>query len=253
MKLIVAEAGPGIAAAEYIKDRINKFNPSEKNPFIIALPTGGTSLDMYKTLTSFCRDGALSFKHVVSFNLDEYIGLDISSASSYHNFMKLNFFDHIDMPPQNINIPNGNAKDIAAFCEEYENKIKRLGGIELFIGGLGVNGHIAFNEPGSAFDSRTRAVDLSAETLKSNSRFFGNDINAVPRQAVTMGIGTILDAREIIIMACGANKVRAVGKALKSEPDVMWPVTALQSHKNVLLFADKAAAGEISRYENSLL
>jgi glucosamine-6-phosphate deaminase len=147
------------------------------------------------------------------------------------------------MPPQNINIPDGNVGDLIAFCSDYEKKIKRLGGIELFVGGLGVNGHIAFNEPGSAFDSRTRAVDLSLETLKSNSRFFNGDINSVPRRAITMGIGTILEAREIIIIAKGENKAQAVSRALKDKLDIMCPITALQSHKNVLLFADKSAAG----------
>ena len=246
MKLIITENNIGLTAAAYIKDRINKFKPYAQKPFVIALPTGGTSLDMYKHLITFYKEGRLSFKNVVSFNLDEYAGFDVNHPQSYHGFMRRNFFEHVDMQPQNINIPDGNARDAAAFCRAYEDKIKSFGGIELLLGGVGVNGHIAFNEPGSSFESRTRLIDLQERTIKDNARFFGGDINAVPNRAVTMGLGAILESREIIIMAAGANKAQAVYKAVESKPDTAWPITALQMHGNAYLVADPAAASEVS-------
>lgn len=246
MKLIITENNVGLLAATYIKDRINKFSPCAQKPFVIALPTGGTSLDMYKHLIAFYKEGRLSFKNLVSFNLDEYADFDINNPQSYHSFMRRNFFEHVDMQPQNINIPDGNAQDAAAFCRAYEDKIKSLGGIELLLGGVGTNGHIAFNEPGSSFESRARLVDLQDRTLKDNARFFGGDAGAVPKRAITMGLGTILEAREIIIMATGANKAQAVYKAVESKPDTAWPITALQRHDNACLVVDTAAASEVS-------
>ncbi|MDR0734199.1 MAG: glucosamine-6-phosphate deaminase [Elusimicrobiota bacterium] len=255
MKLIITPDSVGRLAAAYVKDRINEFNPSAGRPFVVALPTGGTAVEMYKNLIAFHKAGELSFKHVVSFNLDEYVNFDPTHPESYHGFMRRNFFNHVDMPPQNINIPDGNAQDATAFCEAYEAKIKALGGIELFLGGVGANGHIAFNEPGSAFGSRTRVVNLQEKTIKDNARFFGGNLNAVPKQAITMGVGTILEARHILIMAAGANKAQAVRAAVEGKPDTTWTISALQTHKAAILLADKEAASLISAgtaYENAL-
>lgn len=244
MKLIITETDPGLLAAEYLKALIRKRGP---NPFTIAFPTGSTPARMYKHLIALYKAGELSFKNVISFNLDEYTGLDAARPESYHSYMRRNLFGHVDMQPQNINIPDGNAKDINVFCGQYEAKIKFCGGIDLFLGGVGTNGHIAFNEPGSPFDSRTRQVFLTEETIKDNARFFGGDIKAVPKSAITMGLGTILEAREIIILAAGQNKAAAIRQAVEGRQNTAWPITALQSHKNIYIVADKAAAGEISR------
>ena len=255
MKLIITQDNVGRLAAAYVKDRINGFKPAAGRPFVIALPTGGTAVEMYKNLVAFYKAGELSFKNVISFNLDEYVNFDASHPESYHGFMRRNFFDHIDMPAQNINIPDGNAQDAAASCAAYEAKIKTLGGIELFLGGVGANGHIAFNEPGSSFDSRTRVVNLQEKTIKDNARFFGGDINAVPKQAITMGIGTILEARSILVMAAGTGKAQAVRAAFGGKPDTMWTLSALQTHKDAILLADKEAASLIgagTAYENAL-
>lgn len=246
MKLIVTENNVGILAATYVKDRIKAFNPSLSKPFVMALPTGGTAVDFYKYLVDFYKKGQISFKHVVTFNLDEYINLDSSHPESYHSYMKHNLFDHIDINPENINIPNGNASDLDAFCSYYEEKIKSFGGIELFLGGVGHNGHIAFNEPGSPFDSKTRVVSLSESTIKANARFFDNNINLVPKQAVTMGLGTILSSKEIIIMATGESKSEAVYRAIEGRPDTNWSITALQNHKDAYLLCDVKAASQVS-------
>ena len=238
MKLIITKENPGRPVAEYLKNRIREFGPAPQKPFTLALPTGGTPVEMYKQLVAFYKAGELSFKNIITFNLDEYTGIDIALAQSYHSYMRRNLFDHVDMQPQNINFPGADAA-------QYEDKIKSYGGIEMLICGVGTNGHIAFNEPGSPFDSRTRQVFLAQKTIQDNSRFFGGDTNAVPKSAITMGLGTILETREIIILAAGQNKAEAVRRAMQGARDIAWPITALQSHKNVLLVADTAAAGEV--------
>lgn len=246
MKLIVTEDNVGLLVATYIKDRIRAFAPTFDRPFVIGFPTGGTAVDMYKYLVDFYIKGELSFKNIVSFNLDEYVKLDINHPESYHGYMRRNLFSHVDMLPENINIPNGNASDMEAACRAYEEKIKSYGGIELFLGGVGRNGHIAFNEPGSAFDSKTRVVKLDQNTMEANARFFNNDVSLVPAQAVTMGLGTICAAREVVIMATGANKSEAVYRAIEGKPDIQWSITSLQAHPRAFIVADKAAASEVS-------
>ncbi len=246
LKLIVTHDEVGYVAASYIRKRIEAFAPTEQRPFVIAFPTGGTAVSMYASLVRFCREGKLSFKNVVSFNLDEYVGLAQDDALSYHYYMRKNLFDHVDMPEQNINIPDGNAPDLEKFCLAYEEKIKSYGGIELFLGGVGQNGHIAFNEPGSDFNSKTHVVTLQENTLRANARFFNGDVNAVPKRAVTMGLGTIRAAREVIIMAIGAKKAQAVQRAFDDKPDVNWSITALASHPAAYVLADEGAAGLVS-------
>jgi glucosamine-6-phosphate deaminase len=244
MKLIVTEDSVGFLAASYVKQRIKSFNAAR--PFVLALPTGGTAVEMYKHLVKFYKEGSLSFKNVITFNLDEYLNFDATHPESYLSFMGRNFFDFVDVPAANIHIPNGNCADKAAYCKNYERRIKDAGGIDLFLGGVGANGHIAFNEPGSPFDGRTHVVELAPRTIKDNARFFSNDINAVPRRAITMGLGTVLESREIIIMATGQNKAEAVSRAVEGRPETAWPVTALQNHPCAYIVADKAAASEVS-------
>ncbi|KAJ5554478.1 hypothetical protein N7513_004437 [Penicillium frequentans] len=201
--------------AEYIVSRIKAFNPTENQPFVLGLPTGSSPEIIYKILVQRHRAGEISFKNVVTFNMDEYVGLPRDHPESYHSFMYKHFFSHVDILPQNINILDGNAADPVAECASFDARIARYGGIELFLGGVGPDGHIAFNEPGSSLSSRTRVKTLAYDTMLANSRFFDNDVSKVPRMAMTVGIQTIMDAREVVIVATGAHKAFAVQKGLE--------------------------------------
>ena len=174
-------------AANYVAQRINQFQPSSERPFVLGLPTGSSPLGMYKALIELNREGKVSFRNVVTFNMDEYVGLPESHPESYHSFMFNNFFNHIDIPKENIHILNGNASDLEAECGNYEKQIASYGGIDLFVGGIGPDGHIAFNEPGSSLTSRTRVKTLTTDTIVANSRFFDNDVDKVPKTALTVG------------------------------------------------------------------
>src|SRR3989337_3078731 len=165
--------------ANYIATKIKEFNPNSKKLFVMGLPTGSSPIGMYKELIKLYKRGYVSFKYVKTFNMDEYVGLPEDHPESYHYFMWHHLFSHVDIPHENVNILNGNAKDLKKECEHYEEKIKKIGGIHLFLGGIGPDGHIAFNEPGSSLSSRTRIKTLNLNTIKANSRFFENDINKV--------------------------------------------------------------------------
>lgn len=165
--------------------------------FVLGLPTGSTPLGMYRKLIEYHKAGKVSFKYVKTFNMDEYVGLPRDHHESYHYFMYNNFFSHIDIDPANVHILNGNAPDLIAECASFESKIKEAGGVELFIGGIGPDGHIAFNEPGSSLVSRTRVKTLAQDTLEANARFFNNDISLVPQEALTVGVGTVMDSKEV--------------------------------------------------------
>lgn len=247
MYLIETEENVGFLTASYVKNKINNFVPTpEKQFFVLALPTGGTSVDLYKNLVKFYREGTLTFNKVVTFNLDEYVALPAEHPESYHSFMARSFFEHIKINKEQINILDGNAKNLQAECAAYEQKIKSYGGIDLFIGGIGENGHIAFNEPGSAFDSRTRLINLTESTIKANSRFFEGNTALVPTQTLTMGLGTIMETKEIIIMATGIKKAEAVHRAFEYKPNINCPVTILQEHPRSFIITDKAAASNLS-------
>ncbi|HDO7238271.1 TPA: glucosamine-6-phosphate deaminase, partial [Klebsiella pneumoniae] len=174
-----------------IVNRINAFKPTAERPFVLGLPTGGTPLQTYKRLIELHKAGEISFKNVVTFNMDEYIGLPEEHPESYHSFMYNNFFNHVDIPRENINLLNGNAPDVDTECRRYEEKIKSYGRINLFMGGVGNDGHIAFNEPASSLASRTRIKTLTEETRIANSRFFDGDMTKVPKYALTVGVGTL--------------------------------------------------------------
>jgi glucosamine-6-phosphate deaminase len=191
------------------------------------------------------KQGKVSFRHVVTFNMDEYVGIAEAHPQSYHTFMRENFFSHVDILPGNIHILDGNAADLEQECEAYEGKIKSYGGIHLFLGGVGVDGHIAFNEPGSSLRSRTRIKTLTQDTVIANSRFFENDLDKVPRQALTVGVGTILDAREVLIIATGHNKARALQQAVEGSVNHLWTITALQLHPKGVVVCDEAATSEL--------
>lgn len=228
-------------AAEYIAERIRQFEPDEIKPFVLGLPTGGTPIPTYKELIRLNREGKVSFAHVVTFNMDEYVGLPADHPQCYRSFMYREFFDHVDIQEKNVNFLDGNADNLEAECERYEQRIADCGGIHLFLGGVGHDGHIAFNEPGSSLASRTRDKELTEVTRHANARFFGGDVNLVPKLALTVGVGTILDAQEVVILATGANKSRAVKAAVEGSVNHMWTVSALQLHRKSVMICDAPA------------
>jgi len=247
MKLIIRDTAGDVTewAAKYVIKRINAFNPGPGKMFVLGLPTGGTPLGMYKKLVQAHKAGKISFKHVITFNMDEYVGIAEDHPESYHRYMFDNFFKHIDIDPKNAHVLNGNAEDLVAECQDYERRIVEAGGIELFIGGIGPDGHIAFNEPGSSLVSRTRVKTLAQDTILANARFFGGDINAVPKQALTVGVGTVMDAREVMVLITGANKSIALYKAIEEGVCHMWTVSAFQQHSNTLMVCDEDATLEL--------
>ena len=232
-------------AATYIIGKIKKMNPSKDRPFVLGLPTGSSPLPVYQEFIKRYKKGEISFKNVITFNMDEYVGLPEDHTESYHYFMYDNLFNHIDIPKENINILNGNAKDLEKECVDYENKIRNAGGIDLFLGGIGPDGHIAFNEPGSSLASRTRIKTLSYDTIVANSRFFSGDIRKVPTQALTVGVGTVMDAKEVLIVIAGFNKARAVREVVEGGISHMWTVSMLQMHQKAVLVCDEPATMEL--------
>ncbi len=245
MRLVISEKNLGLWAATFIKWRMDAVNPTAERPFVLGLPTGGTPLEMYKNLVAMHRRGDISFRHVVTFNMDEYVGLPDDHPESYHNYMYRNFFDHIDIPRENIHIPNGNAPDLQAECDAYEKAILQVGGIDLFVGGVGEDGHIAFNEPGSSLASRTRDKELTSGTIMANARFFNNDPSQVPRSALTVGVGTIMDAREVLILVKGAAKAQALYAGIEGPISHMWAISMLQMHPKAIIVADEDAVQEL--------
>ena len=211
----------------------------------MGLPTGSTPLGVYKELIKLYQNKKVSFEHVVTFNMDEYIGLSPEDKNSYHYFMYENFFNYININPKNIHILDGQTKDYAKECEDYEKAIKAYGGIDLMLGGIGTDGHIAFNEPFSSLTSRTRIKTLAPSTIRDNSRFFDNDISKVPTQALTIGIGTIMDAKEVIIMATGENKAEAIYQTIEGNINHLWPATILQMHRYGIIACDKDATKKL--------
>lgn len=228
-------------AANYVIDRINSANPTPEHPFVLGLPTGSSPEGMYAALVKANKEGRVSFKNVVTFNMDEYVGLPENHPESYHSFMARNLFDHIDINPKNVHILNGNAEDLKAECAHYEQMIQEAGGIDLFIGGIGPDGHIAFNEPGSSLTSRTREKTLTTDTIIANSRFFDNDVNKVPKYALTVGVGTVMDAREVMILVNGHHKASALQAAVEGAVTQWWTISALQMHQHGIIVADEAA------------
>jgi len=232
-------------SAYYIAKSINEFGPSQDKPFVLGLPTGSSPLGIYAELIELNKKGAVSFKDVITFNMDEYVNLPKEHPESYYSFMWNNFFSHIDIKKENANILDGMADDLEAECASYEEKIKKLGGIKLFLGGIGPDGHIAFNEPASSLTSRTRVKTLTYDTLVANSRFFDNDVNKVPKTALTVGVGTVLDSDEVLIIVNGHNKARALQHAIECGINHMWTISALQMHHNGIIVCDEEAAAEL--------
>jgi len=247
MRLIIQPEPSGISTwvAEYVAEKIRTFSPTAERPFVLGLPTGSTPLGTYQKLIELHNKGLVSFKHVVTFNMDEYVGIPKNHPQSYYTFMWDNFFGHIDILPENANVLNGNAPDLNAECDAYEAKIKSLGGIHLFLGGIGADGHIAFNEPCSSLQSRTRIKTLTQDTIIANSRFFDNDVNLVPKLSLTVGVGTVMDAQEVLIMVNGHSKALALYHAIEGSISHLWTISALQMHPKGIIVCDEAATVEL--------
>lgn len=243
MRVVIKKDKQSVAhwAAQYVAYNINHFRPTAQKPFVLGLPTGSTPLGMYAELISLYNAGKVSFENVVTFNMDEYLGLEPTHPQSYHYFMFEKFFNHINIKHQNIHILNGMTTDYAKECANYEQAIKDAGGIHLFIGGIGEDGHIAFNEPFSSLCSRTRIKTLTNSTIKANSRFFNNDMSKVPTMALTVGIKTILDAQNVMIIATGSNKAQALKHGIEGSINHVWPISALQYHPHGIILCDKDA------------
>lgn len=226
----------GIAAGYYMCGQV-----LQKPDSVLGLATGSTPIKAYDHMIKLYKQGAVDFSQVTTFNLDEYCNLDIHDKNSYHSFMYENLFDEINIPAENINFLDGNTDNAERECKEYEKRIKRAGGIDIQLLGIGSNGHIAFNEPADSFQRWSHVVALKESTIKDNSRFF-NSIEEVPTHALTMGIGSIMQARKILIIALGEHKAKAVKQVIDGQVTPQCPASVLQFHKDVTLMLDKGAA-----------
>ena len=232
-------------AARYIAGRIKAHETAGGKPFVLGLPTGGSPLGIYRELIAAHKAGGISFANVRTFNMDEYVGLAADHPQSYHRFMMENLFNHIDIDRKHIHILDGMAKDPETECRRYEEAIAAEGGIELFLGGMGSDGHIAFNEPGSSLHSRTRIKTLTEETRIANARFFGGDQTKVPATALTVGVGTVMDAREVLIIVNGSHKARALRAVVEEGLNHMWTLSCLQTHPKAIIVCDEDATEEL--------
>ncbi|KAF9344071.1 Glucosamine-6-phosphate isomerase 1 [Mortierella sp. AD094] len=247
MRLVIRKDYEAVSyhVAKYVKERIREFAPTPSKPFVLGLPTGSSPVGVYRNLVKFHQAGELSFQNIVTFNMDEYVGLPRDHPESYHSFMWSNLFKHVDILPDNVHILDGNATDLDLECQRYEEKIAAVGGIELFLGGIGPDGHIAFNEPGSSLNSRTRVKTLAYDTIVANARFFDNDITKVPNLALTVGVATVMDAREVCIIITGAHKALALAKCIEEGVNHMWTVSAIQLHPRGMIVCDEDATLEL--------
>ncbi|MCL2800575.1 MAG: glucosamine-6-phosphate deaminase [Treponema sp.] len=230
-------------AARYIAGKINAQNKNK--PFVLGLPTGSSPLGIYKEFVKMHKEGKLSFKNVRTFNMDEYIGLPPSHPQSYHYFMMENLFNHIDIDKKHVHMLDGMAKDLDTECRLYEEKITAEGGIDFFLGGMGGDGHIAFNEPGSSLVSRTRMKTLTMESRLANARFFEGNLDKMPTTALTVGVGTVMDSREIMLIVSGRAKSRALKAVIEEGINHMWTVSCLQMHPKAVIVCDDEATEEL--------
>jgi len=247
MKVVIrntAEAG-SLWAAHYIARKTNEKAARTDKPFVLGLCTGSTPIATYNELIRMVKAGEVSFKNVISFNMDEYVGLPVDHPESYHSFMHRYLFDQIDEPAGNIHILDGNAPDPVAECAAYEEAIAAAGGFDLFLGGVGEDGHIAFNEPFSSLESRTRVVTLTYDTRVVNARFFGGDWEQVPAQAMTVGVATVLGAQEVVILAFGHKKARAIKDAVEGPISHYCTLSGLQRHPAGTIVCDELSVGEL--------
>jgi len=228
------------AAAVLVAERIRR-----KPNLVLGLATGATPIGLYRELIRMNREEGLSFSKVTTFNLDEYIGLPRTHPQSYYQFMWEHLFRHIDIPSRSVNVPDGMAGDIEGHCEWYEEEIRRKGGIDVQVLGIGANGHLAFNEPGSSLGSRTRIKTLTEQTVRDNARYF-KSIHEVPKTAITMGIGTIMEAKEVLLLASSASKAEAVRAAIEGPITALVPASIIQMHRKAYVTIDEDAASKLT-------
>jgi len=243
MKLVIRQSEEEVAewAALYVKTRITSFAPTAERPFVLGLCTGNSPMAMYKRLVAMHKAGDLSFKHVITFNMDEYVGLPKQHLQSYHHYMWKNFLNLIDICPWNTHILDGNAPDLDAECEAFETKIKDAGGVDLFIGGTGPDGHIGFNEPGSSLKSRTRVKTLAHSTVIEMLPLFDNDLELVPKMALTIGMGTFMDSQEVMLLMTTTRKAKALARCIEDGVSHMAPVSVIQTHDRAVVVCDDDA------------
>ncbi|REK18184.1 MAG: glucosamine-6-phosphate deaminase [Planctomycetota bacterium] len=243
MRVIVEKDKDGVGrrAAQFVAALVRK-----RPNCVLGLATGSTPVGMYGELIRMHREEGLDFSRIVTFNLDEYVGLSSSHPQSYRYFMQQNLFDHINVDARDTHVPDGRALDFEAYCEQYERLIKEEGGIDLQVLGIGSDGHIAFNEPGSSLGSRTRLKTLTHETVRDNARFFGGE-EEVPRLAITMGVGTILESRQCLLLASGASKAKAIRDTIEGPITAQVTASALQLHRDVIAVLDEEAARLLER------
>lgn len=243
MRVIIEKTSEevGRRAAQVVAELVRR-----KPQCVLGLATGGTPLGAYKELIRMHREEGLDFSRVTTFNLDEYVGLGPTHPQSYRYFMQKNLFDHINIDPSRTFVPDGRALDFEAHCRQYEHRIEDAGGIDLQVLGVGSDGHIAFNEPGSSLGSRTRLKTLTSKTIKDNARFFGSE-EQVPKLAVTMGVGTILESRRCLLLAIGSNKAAAIRSTIEGPVTAQITASALQLHREVVVIVDEEAASWLAR------
>lgn len=238
---------PTPSAGSVIAARIIAKLVRSKPDCVLGLATGSTPLATYRELVRMHREESLDFSKVTTFNLDEYVGLPPEHPQSYHAFMGENLFRHINVAPGNIHIPDGTAGDVSAECARYEASIIAAGGIDVQLLGIGTDGHIGFNEPTSSLASRTRIKTLTEQTRADNARFFDGDLAKVPVHCITMGVGTIMDCRQVVMLAFGANKAQAIAEAVEGPITSMNPASVLQMHPVAKCIIDEPAAGKLSK------
>ncbi|MDA3872416.1 MAG: glucosamine-6-phosphate deaminase [Kiritimatiellae bacterium] len=241
---IVIQSTPEVAsrlAAQHIARQIR-----EKPDSVLGLATGGTPRMLYRELIRLHREEGLDFSQVTTFNLDEYLGLPPEHPQSYHQYMHENFFQFVDISSSRMHLPDGMTRDVAGFCADYEERIREAGGLDLQILGIGTDGHVGFNEPTSSLTSRTRIKTLTQQTLADNARFFKHK-EAQPHHVITMGIGTIMEARRILLLAFGQRKAEAVASAVEGPLTAMVPASILQLHPTAHVFLDEPAAEDLTK------
>lgn len=247
MKVLIFKNSEEIATfvANHLIEEINQFTPREEKPFfVLGLPTGSTPIPVYQKLVEAYQNKKVSFKNVVTFNMDEYKGLLPTHDQSYHYFMNENLFQFIDIPENQIHILDGMAQDVKKECKSYEEKIKSFGGIDIQLAGIGENGHLAFNEPGTSFSSLTHEQRLTDDTIQVNSRFFAK-VEDVPTHALTVGLKTVFDAKEVIVLATGEKKAEAIYKSVRQPQSEDCPASILQSHNHAIFACDEAAGKKL--------
>jgi len=245
MEILIHDSYDGMcrAAAKTVAHVLNA-----KPNAVLGLATGATPVGLYQELVRMHREEGLDFSQVTTFNLDEYVGLSRTHPKSYHYFMQEHLFRHINVPQQNVYVPSGTTDNYQAFCKWYEQRIVECGGVDLQVLGIGGDGHIAFNEPGSSLGSRTRIKTLTRQTIEDNAQYFDRPED-VPVYAITMGVGTILEARQILLLANGAKKAAAIAAAIEGPVTSMCTASALQMHRDTTLFLDREAAGGLTMIE----